>query len=218
MRFSHQLKLLVLLITMVREHRCRTSTFTASFQSKINESFDVESDVWIEFPNKISNLIEFTVCHWVNIRLFNVDASACLWTYCTKAKKSDDIKCLQLCLYGIYNTLNRNLRIVGSIDFSSIEVSKNLESYKHRTWTHICWKFSITTGESEFYENGISLGKERVNVSNYDWIIGSLDEVDETAFIFGQEPDELRGGYEKFEAFIGSLSELSLNVCLIKLM
>ena len=188
-------------------------SFIASFQSDIEDSFLSSSDAWIEFSNKVPPFKEFTICHWIKIRKYNVDSAACLWSYCTIRKVDGKLNCLQLCLFAVFNTQNRNLRIDGSIPFDRSETtesfSKDLRSYMHRTWTHLCWSFSTITGENQFYQNGESLGKENLNVSNLDWIVKGKDDTSDTAFIFGQEQDSLRGGFEKYEAYIGDMSEFN---------
>ena len=82
-----------------------------------------------------------------------------------------------------------------------------MKSYVHRTWTHLCWRFSSITGENEFFQNGESLGQKLFNSSNSEWVVKGKDDSTDSSFVFGQEQDELGGGFEKYEAFIGDLSE-----------
>ena len=212
MTFSRLLKLLLILTLKSIEVVSEEKSFIASFQNDIKESFESTSDVWIEFSGKMPSFKEFTVCHWIKIRYFNVDVAACLWSYCTITE--NDLKCLRMCLRGIFNTQNRNLKIVGDIplvesDFT-LHASRDLKSYLHRTWTHLCWTYSSMTGENEFFQNGESLGQEFFNTSIGEWVVKGKDDSTDSSFVFGQEQDELGGGYEKYEAFIGDLTEFNL--------
>ena len=188
--------------------------FVTSFQPEIEGSFSAATDAWIMFPKPIPLVKEFTICHWINIKFFNTDIAACLWSYCTIEKIGDKMKCLQVCLYGISNTANRNLRIEGQIylqGHSGLSFpSRSLNSYQHRTWTHLCWSFSAISGFSKFHHNGKLLGIDRYNVTDIDVAMKASNRVYESALIFGQEPDKMGGGFDKGQAYLGQLSEFNI--------
>ena len=190
----------------------RETSFIASFQTGIVDSYSAGSDVWMESPKKIPSLREFTVCHWIKLKFFNIKFVACLWSYCTVANETDEMECLEVCLASIENTANRNLRILGWMPLknSIARVSKVLRSYRHRSWTHICWTFSAITGISRFYHDGILLGTDRLNTSMNDVAMKDSEKMFDTALIFGQEPDVMRGKFDNLQAFLGDLCEFNI--------
>ena len=190
---------------------CHEATFIASFQTEITGSYSAVSDVWMESSKKIPSLKEFTVCNWIKIKFYNIKTAACLWSYCTVQTNEDEMECLQVCLGSIDGTLGRNVFIAGYIPLEAYStVSKALTSYRHRTWTHLCWSFSAVTGTSEFFHDGFPLGKHYLNVSNSDVAIKGFEKMSTTALIFGQEPDMIRGEFDSLEAYLGELSELNI--------
>ena len=169
-------------------------TFMASFQTDIEDNTFATTDVWAEFSTPIPRIKEFTVCHWIKMKFYNIKAAACLWSYCTVQTDEDEMECLQVCLGSIDGTLGRKVFIAGYIPLETYStVSKVLTSYRHRTWTHLCWSFSAVTGKSEFFHDGVSLGKDYLNVSDNDLAIKGFEKMSTTALIFGQEPDIIRG-------------------------
>ena len=87
-----------------------------------------------------------------------------------------------------------------------------MKNFKHRSWNHICWAFESETGVSEIYLNGKFEGSF---VIDSDFVRGGIlgsDEVLESAFIIGQEPDppNLKGGFESEQAFVGDITELNI--------
>ena len=188
------------------------NSFIASFQSDINGPISAASNVWFEYKNKISPTKEFTICHWIRIKFFNFKYSACLWSYCTEKNEGDKMKCLRLCINGARTTANREVVLLGQIasnqgtKYASNVVKKSI----HRTWAHICWSFSSVDGESKFYHDGDFIGKEQLNVDGMETAIMNADDMHDAAFVFGQEPDAMRGAYDPNEAYLGDLSELNI--------
>ena len=84
-------------------------TFLTSFQTDINDNTLATTDVWIEFTSQIPRSKEFTVCHWIKIKLYNSDHAANLWSYCTIKNLGHIMECLQVALKHSYDTMNRNL-------------------------------------------------------------------------------------------------------------
>ena len=133
-------------------------TFVASFQNDIIGVHKASTTAWMNFSNPIPASKEFTVCHWIQIKFFNQDIAACLWSYCTIEKIGDRMECLQVCMQAMYETANQNLFFEGSINLQTYNgiywIRNELNSYRHRKWTHICWSFSALTGLSKVYHNG----------------------------------------------------------------
>ena len=129
----------ILLMLFVEKSCVNGKTFfKASFQTDIQGPFEATTNPWIEFSSKLPSLKEFTNCQWLNIKFYNLDLAACLWSYCTIETIGDQMKCLQVCLNGIYNTAFQNLRFGGEIPLEKYTtVEKPLNSYQHRTWFHL---------------------------------------------------------------------------------
>merc|ERR1712051_896720 len=85
--------------------------FMASFQTDLKISSAPSENVWIEFLDEIRPSTEFTICHWINIKFYNIGIAACLWSYCTVERQGIQMECLQLCLRDIHSTTNRNLKL-----------------------------------------------------------------------------------------------------------
>ena len=123
------------------------------------------------------------MCNWIKIKFYNIKTAACLWSYCTVQTNEDEMECLQVCLGSIDGTLGRNVFIAGYIPLEAYStVSKVLTSYRHRTWTHLCWSFSAVTGTSEFFHDGFPLGKHYLNVSNSELAIKGFEKMSTTVF------------------------------------
>ena len=87
-----------------------------------------------------------------------------------------------------------------------------MKTFKHRSWNHICWTFQSKTGMNKMYLNGELQGsftKESDFIK--EGILGS-DEVFESSFIIGQEPDppSPKGGFEAEQVFVGDITELNM--------
>ena len=191
-----------------------TPTFMASFQTDIKSNNLATTDVWIEFPAHIPETKEFTVCHWIKIKFYNNDIAGSLWAYCTVENPNQQIKCLQVYMESASDNLGRTLLFAIQMPLRNYENIINrkieLKNYRHRTWTHLCWSFSARTGESRYYHDGVVFGVERFNVSNDDVAIWDSREMSDSALLFGQEPDTIRGGFEKDEAYLGHMSEFNI--------
>ena len=113
-------------------------------------------------------------------------------------------------MHAAYHTLNRDLLFERAIKLSNRDKINSrkieLNNFRHRTWTHLCWSFSAITGESKFYHDGKVFEKEQLNVTNEDVALKASTAMIDSALIFGQEQDAIRGGYEKGEAYLGHLS------------
>ena len=164
-----------------------------------------------EYEGQIPTILEFTACHWEKLQYFATRSNA-IWSYCTKySSKDETLSCLQLYSYGLdstaYRSLSYNIWITGMTINQTIRIEIELDSYRHRTWNHICWYFSSKTGINELYYNGHIVSSTKV--LDLPIIEGSLAAHDHH-FILGQEPDKIRGGFDEEQAFFGSISELNI--------
>ena len=206
-------RLVVLFLILLYTNRVRSvgseQSFKISFQPNIDGPSSAMNDVWIEFTNKMLSSKEFTICHWIKIRFYNFKYAACLWSYCTVKNEGDKMKCLRICLEADKYSANRNLKLLAHIPYESGTKysSALLNPFQHRTWVHLCWTLSVHSGESIFYQNGYLVNKDIVDVSSMENALIDQDIVSDAAFIFGQEPDAMRGAYDKTEAYIGDLAE-----------
>ena len=189
-------------------------TFMASFQTDIRDNTLASTDVWVEFSGEIPRSKEFTVCHWIKIKFHNSENAGCLWSYCTEEKPGDKMECLQVCMASDHLTLNRNLMFVREVNLKTghtVDVGRiEVKNYRHRTWTHLCWSYSAQTGESRYYHDGKILDTEQLDVTDDDLALKASSEMSKHALIFGQEQDEIGGGFQKGEAYIGHLSEFNI--------
>ena len=87
-----------------------------------------------------------------------------------------------------------------------------MPEFKHRTWNHLCWTFESVTGTSKMYLNGEFQGSFKFETEFVKSGVLGTDEVFDSAFIIGQEPDapSPRGGFEAEQAFVGDLTELNM--------
>ena len=191
-----------------------STTFIASFQPDVIGPSSATPDVWLEFSSHIPSTKQFTACKWIYVKFFNFKYAGCLWSYCTKETKEQKKElCMQVCLQADETSLDRDIRLRGRI-----QLSKNVKresvvlvpSFLHRSWVHICWSFSIENGESNWHYNGRMIKTETFNVDGFQLSIKDSNEMYDSAFIFGQEPDALRGGFEVAEAFLGDAAELNI--------
>ena len=146
------------------------NSFIASFQTEADGAAVVNTNSWIQFSEPIPSVKEFTTCHWLKIRFYNINIAACLWSYCIVENAQGKMKCVQMCLYGVRNTANSNLLMEGALPLQSYQgvklVIKNLNSYRHRTWVHLCWSFSAKTGQSKFYNDDLMDKVQRIVIAD----------------------------------------------------
>ena len=190
-------------------------TFIASFQDELSEPKDASTNSWLDFPknqNDFKSSQEFTACLWFKLKFYNFKYAACLWSYCTLEYLGDQMKCLRLCLKEVNQAANRELYMVAQVPCKNggRDTSARLFGYNHRAWGHVCWSFSAVNGKSRFYYNGILLKEETLNLDGIDYGFQGSELFHDVAFIFGQEPDSMRGKFDSNEAFLGELSELNL--------
>ena len=103
-----------------------TLGYVASFQTDITGSPSATSNVWIEYEKHIPMAKDFTVCHWIKIKFYNIDTSASLWSYCTIEKEGQKMECLQAEMMGNIQTAYRDLEFLGQINLKNYDDLKIL--------------------------------------------------------------------------------------------
>ena len=89
-------------------------------------------------------------------------------------------------------------------------ISVDLIPFRHREWNHICWTYSFERNWHRIYING-ELKASEVNVIDSNTIVWKASsKVEKHAFVIGQEPDSIRGGYTIDQLFQGSITELNV--------
>ena len=70
-----------------------------------------------------------------------------------------------------------------------------IDKFRHRTWNHFCWTYTSRTGVNNMYFNGDLVGSFEVGSPGRRPVIdGSRSTgVLDSAFMMGQEPDDIRG-------------------------
>ena len=86
------------------------------------------------------------------------------------------------------------------------------KTFQHRSWNHLCWSFTGRTGINKTYLNGELQGSFTIDSDYVRKGVLGTDEVDETLFIVGQEPDgpSLRNGFDIEQVFVGDITELNM--------
>ena len=189
-------------------------TFMIPFQTRIKYTTTMSPSVdeWIEFTNKINPAKEFTACHWIRTKYFNYDIAFQLWSYCPLAREGDLMECLQIGLYSSGPSASRDVEITAWIPHQKtyIKAPHLVKDFLHLTWVHFCWVASTIDGKNRFYYNGRLIGSDEKIPKNNQEIIKNSTGIYDSALIFGQEPDNIRGGFESFQAFIGDLAEFNI--------
>ena len=173
-------------------------SFIVSFQSGKLGTDSVSADEWIEFSNTIHASKQFTSCQWIKPQYFNKNIAVMLWSYCTIQTDNDTMKCVQMFLQATIKSAKRDLVARGEIqwgkDYTVFDM--DLKPFSHRSWAHLCWSLSTVTGENKFYYNGNLLGIDTLKSHENKTLIKSNKVLLDAAFIFGQEQDAMRGGYD----------------------
>ena len=173
---------------LLQSNKNIAKSFVAKFQSDIKGPHLASSNVWMEYLERIPAIKQFTSCLWVKIKYFNFKYAACLWSYCMVNDNKDDMKCLRICIKSVWISANRDLAF--SVQIPSISVvedaSQEISPYIHRTWSHLCWRFSATNGANRFYYNGKSIGEYTINPLYFDLAIQDTRNMNYSAFLFVQ--------------------------------
>ena len=176
-----------------------------SFLIKFQDSGQLSDSEWAEFTGSIPHLAYFTVCHWEKLEFFNLRTQY-IWNYCSiMNKERRGMACMQMWYMEDITSAWKNIKMGIKIgDQVGYVVMKN---FLHRSWNYFCWSYSSYSGESRLYMNGKLQGVV-VFVTGRE--IEGDHKVYDSSFSLGQDPDMLRGGYDKTQAFRGSISGLNM--------
>ena len=181
-----------------------------SFEMGFQASGIWSSNEWAEFVGPIPALNEFTSCHWEKLAYFATKSSH-VWSYCYQNEnKRNDMKCIQLYSTGDIDSYNQNvvyaLWIIGMGQYG-FDIRFRVETFRHRTWNHICVVYSTSKNTAKLYFNGELY--EKILPNPLPNIFASKEAIAHS-FILGQEPDSLHGNFSSAQAFYGSLAELNV--------
>ena len=180
-----------------------TPTFVVSFQSSGGWS----TDEWVEYDGKIPRLEKFTACHWEKLRHFSSDIMT-VWSYCIADRIDNaNMECTQLYYSGDSTSSSQQVILSGWVGENHGLLNVVIESYRHRSWNHICWSYSSITGINKFYYNGLVVGNISMDSAR---VLKSTDDSTIASFIIGQEPDIFNGEFDPGQLFNGEISELNL--------
>ena len=187
------------------------SSFVASFQS----SGDWSETEYLEYKESIPELRVFTVCHWEKNQFFSERLNT-MWAYCQQNSKHNQT---MTCIETFYSTPDAKGDIWFHLYRSSwgnrkSNMLKSFDgiSYRHRHWNHFCLVYSTPANRVRLYHNGQqfhSLLLEE-NIDHIPYTMPKSTLPYDSAFIIGQEPDSMRGSFDKGEAFPGDISELNV--------
>ena len=54
------------------------------------------------------------------------------------------------------------------------------------------------------------IGSKQINTNDIDFALKGSSQMQDFAFIFGQEPDALRGGFNRYQSFLGDLTGFNI--------
>ena len=186
-------------------------TFYIPFQSGTVGAVSPSVDEWIEFPNGLHDSKEVTICHWIRTKFFNIRIAVNLWSYCTIKSKEDTMECTQAMLDQLPSSGYRDVLMRNKWEAERyVEQIVEVDNFLHRKWIHICLSISSIKNETKFFYNGHLIGKRPALFHKNESIIKNSSEVYDSALIFGQEPDNMRGGFDPGQSFIGDLAEFNL--------
>jgi hypothetical protein len=188
--------------------------FIASFQSSGNWS----SNEYLEFMDNITELKEFTACHWEKTLSFSERLNN-VWSYCQHLSKSDlQLRCVSVYYYYPSTEGKVSFRTFfqgWSGEKPSFVIAYGNVSYEHQVWNHFCMVYSSISGYSALYHNG-KLIRNISLINNTDIGLNQVPSIPggarahDSSFIIGQEPDSMRGRFSKYQAFPGNIAELNV--------
>ena len=186
-----------------------------SFYISFQTSRGLSTEEWAEYTGDMPELKEVSVCNWDRPTSFN-DHVNHIWGYCSKKSEMKSIDCFDLSIRLLSSTANRHLEVITYLHYSNINMTKeyrriraSTSPYQHRTWNHYCWLYSSTTGENKVYWNGIKVAHEVLKNGSRPIWKGKQEGVD-AAFVIGQDQDQIRGGYQRTQSFIGDIAEVNI--------
>jgi hypothetical protein len=187
--------------------RCEKS-FYIPFQRLSKGAFSLSTDEWIEFTNEIPDSKELTSCQWIRTKYFNAGVAFMLWSYCTIESANDTMACLELFLDRSETSANRNVIMKVKTSYeTTLYRGVELNKFLHQTWIFLCFTTSSITDKTRFYFDGNLVGSTAGLANENRYVLRNSAERYDSALVFGQEPDRMRGDYDPFQAFIGDLAE-----------
>ena len=188
----------------------RYSSFIASFQSL---GYWSEKE-YLEYKENLPELNVFTVCHWEKTKFFSERINT-IWAYCQHHSGNNvTLHCIEAYIsspdkkgQSKFVLDKQNLRSKGSI-----ERKKWLISYRHRNWNHFCLLHPNNSKDIKLYHNGenVQISPFKEHNESRPFSMTKSTEAYDSAFIIGQEPDTIRGSFDKAQAFPGHISELNI--------
>ena len=209
----------IVILLIICNHCVEVQGATSSFYLSFRRSSTLKNAEWAAFLDPMPDLKEFSICHWDKPKYFN-DQLNTVWNYCIRTRQMNRIDCFAFDKRLLSSTANRDMEIAAYFDFSTISGEKEPKSgwhelkadtipYRHRTWQHYCWLYSSISGENYLYWNGVLLANETIPSQHRAIWKGSKNGI-QTAFIIGQEQDEIGSGYQPEQAFIGNIAEINI--------
>ena len=208
----HMLRLIFVLYIYHEKWVNSEKSFMISFQSQYNKTVRPSAKEWIEFKNEIPDTSEFTSCQWIRTKYYNRRIAINLWSYCTLQYAKATMECIQFHLHDFLDSASRNLLFHSWLTFNNsiVDTTVEISPFNHRAWNHFCWTFSSITGEYKVFYNGYLSGHLKNQINDSRSLLKNSNEMYDAAFIFGQEPDKMRGNFHYEQAFIGDLAELNV--------
>ena len=209
----------ILLQLIIINHCLKVLTATSTFYLSFTSSGTLLKEEWAAFLDPMPDLKKFSVCHWDKPRYFNDQFNA-VWNYCIRSKEMKKIDCFGFDKMLLSSTANRHMYVAtyfdyrvggeeGEPDLGYHELRADTIPYEHRKWQHYCWLYSSISGENYLYWNGILVANKTVP-SRYRTLWKGSKNGTQTAFIIGQEQDEIGSGYDPGQAFMGDIAELNI--------
>ena len=210
---------IIALQLIILNHCSKVLTATPSFYLSFRRSGTPSKVEWAAFLDPMPDLKEFSICHWDKPSYFN-DQMNTIWTYCIRTMQMEKIDCFGVDKRLLPSTANRQMEIAAYFDTRTSteegkpkigwhEIKADTSPYQHRKWQHYCWLYSSITGENYLYWNGALIANETIPFRDRTLWKGSEGET-KTAFIIGQDQDEISSGYQLEQAFIGNIAELNI--------
>ena len=185
---------------------CSPSCFSQnSFYVSFQDSEKLSENEWLELNGSLPPIKQFTECHWEKLNFFNLKSHS-IWNYCTIKNKTDPMDCVQLWYGREFLSAGRDIQVGIKIGNGHIGYVV-MKPFPHRAWNFLCWSYESRTGENKLYLNGKIQGSVKFD---YGREIKGSNEVHDSSFSIGQEPDAFRGKYDVRQAFRGSISELNM--------
>ena len=151
------------------------------------------------------------MCHWELLQYFNQRFSS-VWSYCYRASQDDpplDIKCLQF--WFNRDKSRPGYRLEVGTSFRG-EVVYFKTDFFARKWNHFCVTWAMTDNliTVEIFLNGYTIGNKTFTSDIITNGIAGSEDVFDSYFIIGQEPDSIGPPYEETDLFQGQISEVNM--------